>query len=108
MFATRGTYCSTRQRGPPSDDTHTPQRYTNIALNFALTGALFLSAELPLFADPPSSVGEAANAYVRWVYFGMMAVGIAAHTCCLITAVHSLNYLYRIRKDADWIDFCLA
>ena len=80
-------------------------RFSSVVLNIALVSALFLSVELSLYASPPSSISD-SNAYVKWLYFGLSTIGVSSHFCCLVSAVHILNWYYRLRTDADWIDYC--
>lgn len=83
----------------------TISRFSGVVLNIALVAALFLSVELSLYASPPSSITN-SNDYVKWLYFGLSTLGVSAHFCCLVSAVHILNWYYRLRTDADWIDYC--
>ena len=81
-------------------------KFVNVSNNFALTCALFISAELALIANPASGVLTASND-VQIAYFAFVFVALVMHVSCLITAIHSTNWLTRIRTNADWIEFCI-
>lgn len=82
-------------------------KFQTVSNNFALTSALFISAELALVAIPTPVLGSANNPALKIPYFILIYISLTMHTTCLIVSIHSTHWFSRIRTDADWIEYCI-
>lgn len=84
------------------------QKFQSVSNNFALTSALFISAELGLVASPAAIISLNDNKALSITYYILILTSLTFHTTVLVVSIHATNWFARIRKDADWIEYCIT
>ena len=81
----------------------TINRMTGVQQNFAVTAALFMSAELGFLLDIPDGL-ETGWLYT---YLASSLLALCIHTAVVVNIIHFLNWIGRFRCDAEFILYFL-